>query len=162
MASQNYTISENDITNLPSSKGMKFLIIQSKWNNHITDNLFQGTFDTLIENGVNSDDISSLHVPGSFELIYAANAAANKDVNAIICIGSVIKGETDHFNFICNSVSNGIKDLNIKLDIPVIFGVLTDNTEEQAIARSGGKLGNKGIEFAISAIQMAHLRNSLK
>ena len=162
MASQNYRISEYDITNLPSSKGMKFTIIQSKWNSHITNNLYQGTLDTLVKNGVNSDDIITIYVPGSFELIYAANAVAKNDVNAIICIGSVIKGETDHFNFICNSVANGIKDLNIKSNIPVIFGVLTDDTEDQALARSGGKLGNKGIEFAISAIQMAHLRNSLK
>ena len=94
----------------------------------------------------------------SFELVYGANKMSNKNVDAIICLGCVIRGETSHFDYICNSVSNGIMNLNIELDIPVIFGVLTDNTKQQSLDRSGGKLGNKGIEAAVTAVQMAILK----
>ena len=83
---------------------------------------------------------------------------SSKDVDAIICLGCVIRGETSHFDYICNSVSNGIMNLNIELDVPVIFGVLTDNTKQQSIDRSGGKLGNKGVEAAVTAVQMALLK----
>ena len=93
----------------------------------------------------------------SFELIFGAKILSRNEVDAIICLGSVIQGETKHFDYVCQAVSNGIKDLNITLDIPVIFGVLTDNTMEQALNRSGGKHGNKGIEAAVTAIKMAHL-----
>ena len=92
------------------------------------------------------NDIVRVNVPGSFELVYGAKLASKCNYDAIICLGSIIKGETDHFHYVCNAVSSGIKDLNINLDIPVIFGVLTDNTEEQAINRSGGKHGNKGVD----------------
>ena len=106
---------------------------------------------------VNYSDIKNLEVPGSFELIYGTKILAKRKLDAIICLGSVIKGETKHFDYVCQAVSNGIKDLNISLDIPIIFGVLTDNTMEQAVSRSGGSNGNKGIEAAITAIKMAHL-----
>ena len=159
MATVNNNLSEYNLEVIPNSKGMRFAIIVSEWNNHITDNLFKGAEKTLIKCGVKENDIVRIDVPGSFELVYGAKIASKYNYDAIICLGSVIKGETDHFHYVCNAVSSGIKDLNINLDIPVIFGVLTDNTEEQAINRSGGKHGNKGVEAAITAIKMAHLNN---
>ena len=98
-------------------------------------------------------------MPGSFELVFGAKIAAKDKHSAIICIGSIIQGETKHFDFVCNAVSNGIKDLNVQLEIPVIFGVLTDNNMQQAINRSGGEHGNKGVEAAITAIKMATLNS---
>ena len=98
-----------------------------------------------------------MKVPGSFELVFGAKIMTKKEVDVIICLGSVIQGETKHFDFVCNAVSLGIKDLNITLNVPVIFGVLMDNTLQQARDRSGGKHGNKGVEAAITAIKMAHL-----
>jgi|TARA_B100001093_G_scaffold369403_1_gene354382 6,7-dimethyl-8-ribityllumazine synthase len=136
---------------------MKIGIVVSKWNNKITDGLYNGAFTTLIESGVSENNIEKIEVPGSFELIFGAKLLSRKDVDAIICLGSVIQGETKHFDYVCQAVSNGIKDLNISLNIPVIFGVLTDNTMEQAVNRSGGKHGNKGVEAAVTAINMVHL-----
>lgn len=157
MATINNNLSIYNLEEIPNSEGMRFAIIVSEWNNHITENLFKGAEETLISCGVKENDIVRVDVPGSFELIYGAKLASKYNYDAIICIGSVIKGETDHFDFVCNAVSLGIKDLNLQLDTPVIFGVLTDNIEQQAIDRSGGKHGNKGVEAAITAIKMAHL-----
>ena len=157
MATINNNLSIYNLEEIPNSEGMRFAIIVSEWNNHITENLFKGAEETLISCGVKENDIVRVDVPGSFELIYAAKLASKYNYDAIICIGSVIKGETDHFNFVCNAVSLGIKDLNLQLDTPVIFGVLTDNIDQQSIDRSGGKHGNKGVEAAITAIKMAHL-----
>ena len=159
MATKNNNLSDYNLEDIPNSKGMRFAVIVSEWNNHITDNLFEGAEKTLLNCGVKENDIVRIDVPGSFELVYGAKIASNYNYDAIICLGSVIKGETDHFHYVCNAVSSGIKDLNITLNIPVIFGVLTDNTEEQAINRSGGKHGNKGVEAAITAIKMAHLNS---
>ena len=159
MATTNNNLSDYNLEDIPNSKGMRFAVIVSEWNNHITENLFEGAENTLLNCGVKENDIVRIDVPGSFELVFGAKIAAKYNYDAIICLGSVIKGETDHFHYVCNAVSSGIKDLNITLDIPVIFGVLTDNTEEQAINRSGGKHGNKGVEAAITAIKMAHLNN---
>ena len=157
MATINNNLSIYNLEEIPNSEGMRFAIIVSEWNNLITENLFKGAEETLISCGVKENDIVRVDVPGSFELIYGAKLASKYNYDAIICIGSVIKGETDHFNFVCNAVSLGIKDLNLQLDTPVICGVLTDNIEQQAIDRSGGKHGNKGVEAAITAIKMAHL-----
>jgi 6,7-dimethyl-8-ribityllumazine synthase len=157
MATINNNLSDFNKDSLPDSSDMKIGIVVSKWNNKITDGLFNGAFTTLIESGVSENNIKKIEVPGSFELIYGAKLLSKKDIDAIICLGSVIQGETKHFDYVCQAVSNGIKDLNISLDIPVIFGVLTDNTMEQAINRSGGKYGNKGIEAAVTAIKMTHL-----
>ena len=132
----------------------------SQWNKEITDGLFNGAYSTLIDCGVLEKNIKKLEVPGSFELIFGAKILSKKDVDAIICLGSVIKGQTKHFDYVCQGVTNGIKDLNISLGIPVIFGVLTDNTMDQAINRSGGKHGNKGVEAAITAIKMADLNQN--
>ena len=156
MSSQNLsTFNKNDIGDCSH---LKIGIVYSNWNSDITNNLYHGAFSTLIELGINKENITSFKVPGSFELIYAANKMSKKNVDAIICLGCVIRGETSHFDYICNSVSNGIMNLNIELDIPVIFGVLTDNTKQQSIDRSGGRLGNKGIEAAVTAVQMALLK----
>ena len=144
---------------VPNAKGLTFGIVVSKWNANITQNLFKGAYDTLIECGANTTDIRKYDVPGSYELVFGAKIAAKSKPNAIICLGSIIQGETKHFDFISNAVAMGIKDLNIQLDIPVIFGVLTDNTMDQAVNRSGGEYGNKGIEAAITAIKMAVLNS---
>ena len=157
MATINNNLSDFNKDSLPDSSDMKIGIVVSQWNNKITDGLFNGAFTTLIESGVSENNIQKIEVPGSFELIFGAKILSRKEVDAIICLGSVIEGETKHFDYVCQAVSNGIKDLNITLDIPVIFGVLTDNTMEQALNRSGGKHGNKGIEAAVTAIKMAHL-----
>ena len=157
MATKNNNLSLFNPEDVPNSEGMRFAIVVSEWNSHITENLYTGAENTLLSSGVKQNDIVRIDVPGSFELVFGAKVAAKYNYDAIICLGSVIKGETDHFDFVCNAVSQGIKDLNIQLDIPVIFGVLTDNTEQQAIDRSGGENGNKGVEAAITAIKMAHL-----
>ena len=157
MATRNNNLSDFDKKSLPDSSKMKFGIVVSKWNDKITDNLFNGSYTTLIESGVLKNNIVKLEVPGSFELIFGAKILSKKEVDAIICLGSLVQGETKHLDYVCQAVSNGIKDLNINLDIPVIFGVLTDNTMLQAVNRSGGKHGNKGIEAAITAIKMVNL-----
>ena len=157
MATKNTNLSFFASEDVPKCDSLSFGIVVSEWNKSITSSLYKGAYDTLIECGVSIDNISTYNVPGSFELVFGAKIAAKSKPNAIICLGSVIKGETKHFDFVCNSVSLGIKDLNVQLDIPVIFGVLTDNNMEQAISRSGGKNGNKGVEAAITAIKMAVL-----
>ena len=157
MATTNNNLSDYNMEEVPSSESMRFAIIVSEWNNHITENLYIGAEKTLIKLGTKQNDIVRIDVPGSFELVFGAKIASKYNYDAIICLGSVIKGETDHFDYICNAVSLGIKDLNVHGDVPVIFGVLTDNNEQQSIDRSGGKHGNKGIEAAITAIKMAVL-----
>lgn len=148
---------------IPNAEGLRFGIIVSEWNENITENLYKGAHQALLENGVLPEDILRMNVPGSFELTYGASLLAETtDVDAIITLGSVVKGETKHFDFICQGVSNGISQLNISSDIPIIFGLLTDNTIQQAIDRSGGKLGNKGIDCAIAAIKMASMNQLLK
>ena len=157
MATANNNLSNYNMEKLHSAEGMRFAIIVSEWNNHITENLYKGAMQTLISSGAKQKNIVRIDVPGSFELVFGAKIASKCNYDAIICLGSVIKGETDHFHYVCNAVSSGIKDLNVHGNIPVIFGVLTDDNEQQAIDRSGGKHGNKGIEAAITAIKMAVL-----
>ena len=160
MATQNNNLSDYDKYNLPNVSKMRFGIVVSKWNNDITDRLYKGAYNTLLDCGVSEENILKLEVPGSFELIYGTKILYKRNCDVIICLGSVIKGETKHFDYVCQGVTNGIKDLNIALDIPVIFGVLTDNTKEQAINRSGGIHGNKGVEAAVTAIKMADLNRN--
>ncbi len=155
MTAKKTNLSEYNQYDMANAKGLRFGIVVSKWNSNVTENLFKGAIKTLIDCGVKMDDINKIDVPGSFELVYGAKIAARSKPSAIICLGSIIKGETKHFDFVSQSVSNGIMDLNIKLDIPVIFGVLTDDNMQQAINRSGGKFGNKGVEAAVTAIKMA-------
>lgn len=157
MATYNKNLSTFDKSEIPSAKGMCFGIVVASWNTEISTNLLRGAKTTLLECGALQHNITIMEVPGSFELVFGAKLLAKKKLDAIICLGSIIQGETRHFDFVCNAVSLGIKDLNIALDIPVIFGVLTDNTLQQAKNRSGGKFGNKGVEAAIAAIKMVYL-----
>ena len=161
MASNN--LSHYDKSSIPNADGLRFGIIVSEWNPEITEGLYKGAHQTLLDNGVAPEDILRMNVPGSFELTFGASVLGETtNVDAIITLGSVIQGETKHFDFVCQGVSNGITELNITLEIPVIFGLLTDNTLQQAIDRSGGKLGNKGIECAIAAIKMASINQILR
>ena len=160
MATANKNLSQYNKEAIPSAKDFRFGIVVSQWNDNITSALHQGAVDTLTDLGATIDDIITFEVPGSFELIYGSKKMLDLQVDAVIAIGSVIQGETKHFDFVCEAVAQGIKDLNILHDTPVIFCVLTDNTLQQAIDRSGGKHGNKGVEAAIAAVQMVHLNKS--
>ena len=151
-----------DLTKIPTAKSMKIGIVVSEWNSKITEELFNGAIKTLIDCNCKVENIIRKNVPGSFELPLAAQFFfESTDVDAVICLGSIIKGETKHFDYVCESTAIGIKDVSLKYNKPVIFGVLTDNTLQQAIDRSGGKFGNKGIEAAISAIKMINLKSEL-
>jgi len=160
MATANKNLSEYDKTTIPNASKYRFGIVVSEWNDTITENLFQGAYHTLIEHGALPNNIIRWNVPGSFELVYGCKKMQEQMVNVVIAIGSVIQGETKHFDFVCEAVSQGIKDLNVMRETPVIFCVLTDNTLQQAQDRSGGKHGNKGTEAAIAAIKMAELRKN--
>ncbi|AXT19540.1 6,7-dimethyl-8-ribityllumazine synthase [Flavobacteriaceae bacterium AU392] len=160
MATINKNLSAYDKTTIPNAKDFRFGIVVSEWNENITEGLYKGAYDTLIDCGASSDNIIRRNVPGSFELIYGSKKMLSQNVDAVIAIGSVIQGETKHFDFVCEGVSQGIKDLNIMHDVPVIFCVLTDNTLQQAIDRSGGIHGNKGTEAAIAAIKMVELNKN--
>ncbi len=152
-------LSYYDKTTIPNAKELRFGIVVSEWNADITENLFKGTKETLLDCGALPGNIIRKNVPGSFELVFGAKKLIqqfnNSDLDAIIVIGNVIQGETKHFDFVCQGVTQGIKDLNVLYNIPVIFCVLTDDNKQQSIDRSGGKHGNKGTEAAITAIKMA-------
>lgn len=164
MATKNKNLSTYDKASIPDAKDFRFGIVVSEWNQDITQGLFQGAFDALKDCGALNDNIVRWNVPGSFELIYGCKRMVQSYdmLDAVIAIGSVIQGETKHFDYVCEAVSQGIKDLNVHENIPVIFCVLTDNNLQQAIDRSGGKHGNKGTEAAIAAIKMAQLRKESK
>ena len=157
-------LSAYDKASIPNGKQFRFGIVVSEWNDKITEGLFQGAFDTFIDCGVQKENIVRWNVPGSFELIYGCKKMQQSYdmLDAVIAVGSVIQGQTKHFDFVCEGVTQGIKDLNIQSDIPVIFCVLTDNTMQQAIDRSGGQHGNKGVEAAVAAIKMAQLRKDAR
>ena len=156
MATKN--LSDYDIDRVPSAAGMKVAIVVAEWNFDITSALRDGAVETLIKHGVREEDIHVEYVPGSFELIHGAKIVYEKySLDGIIVIGAVIRGETPHFDFISQGVTYGIARLNIELDIPVIFSVLTTNNKEQAQDRAGGKLGNKGTEGAVALIKMVAL-----
>jgi 6,7-dimethyl-8-ribityllumazine synthase len=136
----------------------RILVITADWNKEITENLTRGCIDTLAFKGVSAPNIHELHVPGAVELVYAAaKNLDSKRFDAIIVIGCVIRGETAHFDYVCKSVTDGVTELNLRAQLPVIFCVLTDDTLEQSRARSGGALGNKGEEAALAALRMAML-----
>ena len=159
MATANKNLSHYDKNTIPNAKDFRFGIVVSVWNDHITNGLYAGAQAALLDCGALSENIIRWNVPGSFELIYAAKQMMkSRDFDVIITIGSVIKGETMHFDFVCQGVTNGIAMLNAEGDIPIIFCVLTDNNEQQSIDRSGGIHGNKGTEAAIAAIKMADLK----
>jgi 6,7-dimethyl-8-ribityllumazine synthase len=151
-------LSHYDKTTIPNAKDFRFGIVVSEWNPDITENLQKGAIETLLDCGARQENIISWEVPGSFELVYGCKKMLETlQLDAIIAIGNVIQGETKHFDFVCNGVTQGIIDLNVKYSTPIIFCVLTDNTKQQSIDRSGGKFGNKGIESAVAAIKMASL-----
>lgn len=155
MASFLHNLSDYDINSVPDATGMRVGIVVSEWNDKITGALLEGACQTLIKHGVREEDIKVKPVPGSFELVYGASRLVNSGlVDAVIAIGCVIKGDTPHFDYICQGTTQGLADLNKEGKIPVIYGLLTCNTLEQAQERCGGMLGNKGDECAITAIKM--------
>ncbi len=160
MSSALKNLSDFSHTTVPSAKPYRFGIVVAEWNAEITSALLSGAVDSLIENGAEENNIEVFRVPGTFELTSGAILLAESSrFDAIITLGCVIQGETRHFDFICDAVANGVSNVSIKTQIPVIFGVLTTNNLEQAKDRSGGKHGNKGIEAGITAIKMAQMRS---
>ena len=161
MATANKNLSDFDYSQVPSAKDMKIGIVVAEWNEQITEGLYQGAMQGLKACGCTN--IIRKDVPGSFELALGAQFLLEyNDVDAVICLGSVIQGETKHFDFVCEGTALGIKDVSLKYNKPVIFGVLTDNNLQQAIDRSGGKHGNKGTEAAVTAIKMVVLQKELQ
>ncbi|MBK9104318.1 MAG: 6,7-dimethyl-8-ribityllumazine synthase [Saprospiraceae bacterium] len=147
------------LVNLPDGSSFKIGIVVSQWNADITDALLKGAQDTLLQSGVLADNIEVLYVPGSFELPWGARQIMKPGKrDAVICLGCIIQGETRHDEYIASAVASGIMQLGLMSGVPVIFGVLTTNTEEQAKDRAGGKHGNKGAEAAAAALQMAYVR----
>lgn len=144
------------------SEGKKYAIVVARFNHFITDRLVEGCIDSLKKHEVKDEEIDIIKVPGAFEIPLAAKLLTKKDYDAIICLGAVIRGETPHFDYVCNEVSKGVASVSLNSNIPVIFGVVTTDTIEQAVQRAGVKSGNKGSEAAISAIEMANLVNDLK
>jgi 6,7-dimethyl-8-ribityllumazine synthase len=160
MATAAHHLSEHDPSSVPSGAGRRFALVVSEWNRTITDALRAGARDTLLRYGVAADDIVEVWVPGSFELASGAQYLLERGgLNGIICLGSVVRGETPHFDFVCHGTTQGIMQVGLKYGRPVIFGVLTDETMEQALDRSGGRHGNKGIDCAVAVLKMAELRH---
>ena len=156
-------LSSYDPDSIPDAGKMRFGIVVSDWNKDITWSLLEGAVNTLKKHGAAEKNIIIKHVPGSFELTAGAQFLAEyDDLDAIICLGCVIQGETPHFTYICQGVTQGITQLNLDYNLPFIFGVLTTNTYEQAAERAGGIHGNKGDEAAITAIKMAALQQGME
>lgn len=159
MATSLKNLSDYDANEVPSASEMRFGIVTAAWNKEITDALLEGTYKTLLKHGAKEENILVKFVPGTVELTLGGQFMAEyADLDAVICLGCVIQGETRHFDFVCQSVTHGITELNMNYNIPFIFGVLTTDTQEQAKDRAGGKHGNKGDEAAVTAIQMAQLQ----
>ena len=145
------------------AKGKKFALVCSRFNEFITAKLLDGAIDTLTRHGVKDSEIEVFWVPGSFEITYLANKLAHKKRhNAIICLGAVIKGDTSHWEHIAKEVTKGIAQISLSTGVPVIYGVITPDTLEQAIERAGTKAGNKGRDAALSAIEMVNLFGQVK
>lgn len=158
MATANKNLSTYDKQTIPDAKDLRFGIVVSEWNAEITEGLYSGAIEALLDCGALDTNIVRWNVPGSFELTFGCKKMiTSQKMDAVIAIGSVIQGETKHFDFVCAATAQGIMDLNTNGEVPVIFCVLTDNNLQQAQERSGGKHGNKGTEAAIAAIKMATL-----
>ncbi len=156
-------LSGYDINTIPNAQDMRFGIVVSEWNEKITSGLLKGAKETLLKCNAKEENIYIYKVPGSFELPLGAQFLLDQlHVDAVICLGCVIQGQTKHFDFVCQGLTQGIMEVGLKYNKAVIFGVLTDNTEQQSIDRSGGKLGNKGDEAAITAIKMVCLQRKIK
>lgn len=155
MATTFKNLSEYSDKNIADISGKRFAIVVAEWNAQVTEALFEGACRTLLKEGAPAENIIRKNVPGSFELTLGAQWVAERpDIDAVICLGCVIQGDTRHFDFICNAVAHGLTDVGLKFNKPVIFGVLTPNTLEQALDRAGGRHGNKGDEAAVTAIKM--------
>lgn len=162
MASNLKNLSEHSGKNMKGLQDKKFAILVSEWNEEVTESLYNGAYETLLDNGIPKDNIQKHYVPGSFELSLGAQwMAERKEIDAVICLGCVIQGETKHFDFICDAVAQGITNVSLKFNKPVIFGVLTPNSQQQALDRAGGKHGNKGDEAAFTALKMLGLAEGL-
>ncbi|MGI9550499.1 MAG: 6,7-dimethyl-8-ribityllumazine synthase [Aurantibacter sp.] len=158
MATANKNLSSYDKSQVPDAKQLRFGLVVAEWNEEITEGLYSGAEAALLDCGALPGNIVRWNVPGSFELTFGCKKMLKTEkVDAVIAIGSVIRGETKHFDFVCSAAAQGIKDLNVRFETPVIFCVLTDDTLQQARERSGGVHGNKGTEAAIAAIKMATL-----
>ncbi len=157
-------LSDYNPAEVPSGRDYRVGIVVAEWNREITDALAQGAIDTLREHGVEEENIQLVHVPGSFELTTGADLMLSNDeeLDAVICIGCVIQGDTRHFDFICEAVSQGVTNVALKHEKPVIFSVLTTNDMQQAQDRAGGKHGNKGVEGAVTALKMIKLKKELE
>lgn len=140
-----------------TSVGKKYAVVVARFNHFITDRLVEGCLDTLKRHGVKDEEIEIIRVPGAFEIPLAAQKASKKDYDAIITLGAVIRGDTPHFDYVCAEVSKGVANVSLNTGKPIIFGVITTDTIDQAIQRAGVKSGNKGIDAALSAIEMANL-----
>ncbi len=159
MSSAHKNLSEFSTADLPNIQNKVFAIVVAEWNTEVTGALYAGAVNTLVAHGALAHNIHTVSVPGSFELSLGAQKMAQKEeVDAVICLGCVIQGETRHFDFICQAVADGITNVSLKYDKPVIFGVLTPNNQAQAMDRAGGKHGNKGDEAAITAIKMLAIK----
>ena len=155
MATELHNLSDYDPTKVPSGEGRRIAVVYAEWNPEITHALRDGAVNTLVANGVKEEDIEIFSVPGSYELIYGASRLVKSEkYDAIIAIGCVIRGDTPHFDYICEGVTAGLTQLNVTGDTPVIFGLITTNNLLQAQERSGGRLGNKGDECAVTALHM--------
>ena len=161
MATEGRNLSEYNKEVIPSGADFKIGIVVSEWNDSITLNLLEGAKNALLENGVKEHNIIVRFVPGAYELPLGSQfMCKNETIDGVIAIGAVIQGETKHFDFVCEAATLGIKDVNLKFNTPISFCLLTDNTMQQSIDRSGGKHGNKGIECAITCLKMIALKKS--
>lgn len=159
MSTADKHLSTYDPATVPSGEGRRFALVVSEWNHEITDALRQGARETLLRHGVAEADLMEVWVPGSFELAAGAQFLLERGgLHGVVCLGSVVRGETPHFDFVCQGTTQGIMAVGLKFSVPVIFGVLTDDTMQQARDRSGGRHGNKGVDCAVAVLKMAALK----
>lgn len=159
MSTADKHLSAYDPATVPSGEGRRFALVVSEWNHEITDALRQGARETLLRHGVTEADLMEVWVPGSFELAAGAQFLLERGgLHGVVCLGSVVRGETPHFDFVCQGTTQGIMTVGLKFSVPVIFGVLTDDTMQQARDRSGGRHGNKGVDCAVAVLKMAALK----
>ncbi|MDR3142261.1 MAG: 6,7-dimethyl-8-ribityllumazine synthase [Tannerellaceae bacterium] len=163
MATAYQNLSDYDFNSVPDASDMRVGIVVSEWNKNITEKLLEGACNTLEKHGVTAGNMIVKRVPGSFELTYGARKLAeNKELDAVIILGCVVRGDTPHFDYVCSGVTQGITELNLMYDMPFVFGLLTTDTMQQSEERAGGKYGNKGDEAAITAIKMIDYSCSFK
>ena len=162
MATKNHNLSDYDINSVPDATGMKIGIVVAEWNENITASLLEGAKETLVKHGVKPSDIPIMTVTGSFELIYGASQMLKKEVDAVIAIGCVIRGDTPHDRYICQGTTYGLAHLNATQEKPVIYGLITTLDMQQAEDRAGGAMGNKGDECAITAIKMVYFKRKME